>query len=156
MTSLGVLQDWFDLAEDDAIKVDTDAVNAEAMANMWVFSPNEEKTQLVTADMLTSFLMQIAQRRREQLTRDYAGHPMFFYCWHDAQTRQLRFSLVSQAHGHLPFRCAVCETGDLHAVVDHILNRDWKKAQPADDDVECASVAPQADRCLQVFLERLP
>ena len=52
MTSLGVLQDWFDLAEDDAIKVDTDAVNAEAMANMWVFSPHEEKTQLVTADML--------------------------------------------------------------------------------------------------------
>jgi hypothetical protein len=42
---------------------------------------------------------EVAAARREKLS---GNPPMLFHCcWHDAQTRQLRFSLVSAAHGRL-------------------------------------------------------
>ncbi|WP_242607271.1 hypothetical protein [Comamonas thiooxydans] len=53
---------------------------------------------------------------------------MLFYCWHDAQTRQLRFSLVSSTHGRQPFGCAISPSAELAAVAEHIVKKDWLNA----------------------------
>jgi len=54
---------------------------------------------------------------------------MIFYCWHDFQVRQLRFSLVSKSHGRLPFGCETKQTTDLSSVIEQIVHGDWLNEQ---------------------------
>jgi hypothetical protein len=42
---------------------------------------------------------------------------MRFYCWHDTQAGQLRFSLVSACHAALPFECPIEPAADLAVVI---------------------------------------
>ena len=79
---------------------------------------------------------------------------MLFYCWHEAQTRQLRFSLVSAAHGRLPFGCAVDPEAKLASIAADIVNQDWLNAewgQAGPDDI-CEEPALS----LAVFVAHLP
>ena len=46
---------------------------------------------------------------------------MRFYCWHDAQAGQLRFSLVSAGLEPLPFGCPVESEAELGQVVRDFL-----------------------------------
>ena len=89
-------------------------------------------------------LSQIRQARWEKLR---GNPPMYFYCWHDAQVRQLRFSLVSAWHGRLPFACAIDETATLAAVAERIVHGDWRNptwgaAAPDDAANTCAAGLP--------------
>ena len=79
---------------------------------------------------------------------------MLFYCWHEAQTRQLRFSLVSAAHGRLPFGCAIDPGAELASIAADIVNQDWLNAewgQAGPDDI-CEGPALS----LAVFVAHLP
>ncbi|MDN2714156.1 hypothetical protein [Janthinobacterium sp. SUN120] len=113
---------WLEMAQDDEVFIDADDINREAMENMWSFSPTDEETPQIEAADIVAFIRQVIAARRSAL----AGEQMLFYCWHDAQCRQLRFSLVSRSHGRLPFRREVRETQDLSLIADRVVNGDWR------------------------------
>ena len=117
-----VVSSWFTMAKDDAVEIDPDDINHEARTNMWSFSPTDEKTPQIEAADIVEFIRQVIAARRSALK----GEDMLFYCWHDAQCRQLRFSLVSRSHGRLPFRCEVRETQDLTLIADRVVYGDWR------------------------------
>lgn len=113
---------WLEMAQDDEVFIDADDINREAMENMWSFSPTEEETPKVEAADIVAFIGELIAARSDAL----AGEEMLFYCWHDVQCRQLRFSLVSRSHGRLPFRCEVRETQDLALIAERVVNGDWR------------------------------
>lgn len=115
-----VLQRWLDMAKDDETVIDLDDINHEAHSNLWHFSPTEAEQVGITVAGLCELINAVLEARRAQL----AGCAMVFYCWHDAQARQLRFSLVSQAHGRLPFRREVRETNDPGEIATRV-HADW-------------------------------
>ncbi|MGX9713286.1 hypothetical protein ACWYXJ_03385 [Janthinobacterium lividum] len=117
-----VVNNWFSMAKDDAVEIDPDDINQEARSNMWSFSPTDEETPQIHAADIVAFIGQVIAARSSALV----GEEMLFYCWHDAQCRQLRFSLVSRSHGRLPFRCELRETQDLSLIADRVVNGDWR------------------------------
>lgn len=117
-----VVNSWLAMAKDDAVEIDPDNINHEAMSNMWRFSPTEEETPQVEAADIAAFIGELIAARSSALV----GQQMLFYCWHDAQCRQLRFSLVSRSHGRLPFRSEVRETQDLALIAERVVNGDWR------------------------------
>ena len=131
---------WFAMAKGDSVEIDPDNINHEAMSNLWSFSPTEEETpQIHAADIVESIGELIAAR-----SSALVGEEMLFYCWHDAQCRQLRYSLVSRSHGRLPFRCELRETQDLALIADRVVNGDWRNEHymqaPSDDGDEQEAV----------------
>lgn len=122
MTLSTVLSNWLTMAKDDAVEIDPDDINHEARTNMWSFSPTDEETPQIHAADIVAFIGEVIAARRSALK----GEDMLFYCWHDAQCRQLRFSLVSRSHGRLPFRCELRETQDLSLIAESVVNGDWR------------------------------
>ncbi|WP_328569890.1 hypothetical protein [Janthinobacterium sp. P210006] len=110
------------MAQDDEVFIDADDINREAMENMWSFSPTDNETPHIEATDIVEFIGQVIAARSSALV----GEQMLFYCWHDAQCRQLRFSLVSRSHGRLPFRSEVRETQDLALIAERVVNGDWR------------------------------
>ncbi|WP_312586759.1 hypothetical protein [Comamonas terrigena] len=141
------------MAEDDAIVVDLDDIHHEALANMWSFSPDDDAASDLRPEDVAHFVGQVLEARRRRLVAEgYAA--MLFYCWHDAQTRQLRFSLVSAAHGRLPFRIALQHEATPMAIAERIVHGDWcnpQWGQASDNDM-----ADDAVPCLSVFVAQLP
>ena len=133
MSLTPLLQRWFEMTRGDPVVIDRDDINHEANVNTWNFSPTEEEEPEITVAGVKAFVEAIIEERRARLQ----GQSMLFYCWHDFQARQLRFSLVSSAHGRLPFGCTVAPTGDLSSIVARVVNQDWLSPQYAvsvDDD----------------------
>ena len=153
-----MMERWLEVATnpDDEIGIYPDAINKEANGNMYVFSPNKDENP--TIGTVTAFVEQVIRHRRERLLNDYGGHPMTFYCWHDWQARQFRFSLVSQSHARLPFGCAIRETDDLTAVIEQIVEQDWNNERymqsELDEDVDENGTVPGWR--LDVYATRLP
>lgn len=117
-----VVNSWLAMAKDDAVEIDPDNINHEATSNMWSFSPTEAETPQIHAADIAAFIGELIAARSGALV----GEQMLFYCWHDAQCRQLRFSLVSRSHGRLPFRSEVRETQDLALIAVRVVNGDWR------------------------------
>lgn len=115
-----VLQQWLDLARDDEVVIDPEHINHEAQSNLWRFSPTDEQTPGITVAGIGGFINAILEARRASLGRS----AMLFYCWHDAQVRQLRFSLVSQSHGRLPFGRKTRHTEQVEDIAQR-LYADW-------------------------------
>lgn len=105
---------------DDEIVIDAADINHEASSNLWCFSPCDDEFQGLSAAALVDFINQVMTARREKLS---GNSSMLFYCWHDAQTRQLRFSLVSSTHGRLPFGCAIDPSTELAAIAEQSSGR---------------------------------
>ncbi|WP_436502412.1 hypothetical protein [Janthinobacterium sp. LB2P49] len=147
-----VVSSWFAMAKDDAVEIDPDNINHEAMTNMWSFSPTDEETPQIHAADIVEFIDQVIAARSSALK----GEDMLFYCWHDAQCRQLRFSLVSRSHGRLPFRREVRETQDLALIVDRVVNGDWRNAHFMQAPSEEGDEQEQAPFVLPVFVVPVP
>jgi hypothetical protein len=147
-----VLNNWFAMAQDDAVEIDPTDINHEAISNMWRFSPTEEETPQITAEDLAVFIGQLIAARSGALQ----GEEMLFYCWHDAQCRQLRFSLVSRAHGRLPFRCELRETQDLALIAERVVNGDWHNAHVMQAPPEQQDEQEQVPFILPVFVVPVP
>lgn len=139
------------MARNDKIVVDATDINHEASSNLWCFSPDDEESLGITAEALADFIEQVLVARQKQLSGNV---PMLFSCWHEAQTRQLRFSLVSAAHGRLPFGCAIDPGAELASIAADIVKKDWLNAewgQAGPDDI-CEEPALS----LAVFVAHLP
>ncbi|OEZ50766.1 hypothetical protein JAB1_18840 [Janthinobacterium sp. MP5059B] len=147
-----VVNNWFSMAKDDAVEIDPDNINHEALTNMWSFSPTDEETPQIHAADIVAFIGQVIAARSSALV----GEEMLFYCWHDAQCRQLRFSLVSRSHGRLPFRCELRETQDLSLIADRVVNGDWRNEDFMQAPSEEGDAQEQAPFILPVFVAPVP
>lgn len=143
---------WLAMAQDDEVLVDPDDINHEAMTNMWSFSPTDEETPYIEAADIVEFIGQVIAARSSAL----AGEAMLLYCWHDAQCRQLRFSLVSRSHGRLPFRCALRETQDLSLIAERVVNGDWRNENYMQAPSEQGDEQEAAPFVLPVFVVPVP
>jgi len=143
---------WLEMAQDDEVLVDPDDINHEAMTNMWSFSPTDEETPCIEAADIVEFIGQVITARRSALV----GEAMLLYCWHDAQCRQLRFSLVSRSHGRLPFRCELRETQDLSLIADRVVNGDWRNEHYMQAPSEPGDEQEAAPFVLPVFVVPVP
>ncbi len=129
------LSRWLELARGDAILKNPDDINAEARSNLWTFSPNEDESCHISGEDLQSFVLAILEARRQWMTQ-HALQGMIFYCWHDAQIRALRLSLVSRSHGRLPFGCKIRTVENLLDITGHIVEEDWSNDKYADDSAD--------------------
>ncbi|MCL2309076.1 MAG: hypothetical protein FWC42_02210 [Proteobacteria bacterium] len=125
MAESDILRRWLEEAGDDEILIDPEDINLEAAANTWSFSPPDDELNQITVAGVEHFINEIIEKRRARLN----GQEMTFYCWHDFQTRQLRFGLVSKSHGRIPFRCEVEQTTELSSVIEQVVNDDWLNDQ---------------------------
>ena len=152
MIHSAVINNWLAMAKDDAVEIDPDDINHEAMSNMWSFSPTDEETPQIHAAEIVAFIGELIAARRSAL----AGEEMLFYCWHDAQCRQLRFSLVSRSHGRLPFRCELRETQDVSLIAERAVNGDWRNENPMQAPSEQGDEEEAAPFILPVFVVAVP
>ena len=152
MIQSAVLNNWLTMAKDDAVEIDPDNINHEAMSNMWSFSPTDEETPQIHAADIVAFIGELIAARSCAL----AGEEMLFYCWHDAQCRQLRFSLVSRSHGRLPFRCELRETQDVSLIAERAVNGDWRNEQYMQAPSEEGDEEEAAPFILPVFVVAVP
>lgn len=143
--------EWLQLARGDGIVVDDADINWEARENMWVFSPREDQLERVDTDTTMRFVDEIIHLRCTALS-DRRLPEMIFYCWHDHQARQLRFSLVSSSHGRLPFAREVQQV-DLRSIVGSVVHNDW--LNPSWGEQEHAGPATRSPDGLQVFAVKL-
>ncbi|MEG1116041.1 MAG: hypothetical protein RSE46_13490 [Janthinobacterium sp.] len=140
------------MAKDDAVEINPDDINQEARTNMWRFSPTDEETPQIHAADIVELIGELIAARRNAL----ASKQMLFYCWHDAQCRQLRFSLVSRSHGRLPFRCELRETQDLALIADRVVNGDWRNEHYMQEPSEEGDAQEPAPFILPVFVVPVP
>ncbi|MGL6076256.1 MAG: hypothetical protein ACRC8S_19040 [Fimbriiglobus sp.] len=111
---------WLAEVAADLVVVRPDDIIAEALGNLWTFNLTAEERAVVTVADVEEFIWAIAAARGRWLT-GLRSRPMRLYCWHDAQAGQLRFSLVSDNSGLLPFACAFEPVSELRAVVREFL-----------------------------------
>ena len=107
--------EWLAEVAADTIVIRPDAINAEAQGNLWTFALDPEQRAAVTPADVEEFVRAVAAARGRALA-ERGGTAMWFYCWHDMQAGQLRLSLISAAHGRLPFAGEVERVSDLRVV----------------------------------------
>ncbi len=96
----------------------------EANENLFYLGLAESGLSLLTAPAVKEWLKKVLAGKRQQLQQQRGSqYPMQFYCWHDAQAMQLRFSLVSAA-AKLPFSCPLRLVG-LSVVVQEFLTQKY-------------------------------
>ena len=147
-----VVSNWLAMTKDDAVEIAPDDINHEARTNMWSFSPTDVETPQIHAADIVEFIGQVIAARRSAVK----GEDMLFYCWHDAQCRQLRYSLVSRSHGRLPFRCALRETQDLALIAEQVVNGDWRNENYMQAPSEEGDAQEQVPFVLPVFVVAVP
>jgi len=141
---------WLQQAAGDAIVIDGEDMLHEARSNLWAFSPREDQHAGLDAESVAWFVATVADSRQAALRAQ--GLPaMTFYCWHDGQARQLRFSLVSSAHGRLPFAGPV-RHAPLREIVERAVHADWLDphwgAADPDDAMPASEALPVYARAL--------
>lgn len=133
---------WLQQAADDAIVVDGEDMQHEARSNLWAFSPRDDQHAGLDAESVARFVEAVADSRQAALRAQ--GLPaMTFYCWHDGQARQLRLSLVSSAHGRLPFAGPVRHV-PLREIVDRAVHADWLDPHWGAADSDAAAPTSEA------------
>ncbi|MDZ5633528.1 hypothetical protein [Janthinobacterium sp. GMG1] len=152
MMNCKTVNTWLEMARSDEVLVDADDINHEANTNMWSFSPTEEETPQIHAADIVAFIGELIAACSSALI----GEDMLFYCWHDAQCRQLRYSLVSRSHGRLPFRCELRETQDLALIADRVVNGDWRNEHYMQAPPEEGDEQEPAPFILPVFVIPVP
>jgi hypothetical protein len=112
--------EWLtDVVADPVVTLPEDMI-AEARGNLWTFGLDNEQLAVVTAAEVEEFVRVVVVARGRWLA-EHGAAPMWFYCWHDAQVGQLRFSLISCGDTTLPFECPVEQVADLGTVVRDFL-----------------------------------
>ena len=96
----------------------------EAQENLFYFGLTGAELASCTAPVVEAGLAAVLAGKRQQLLALRGdSYAMQFYCWHDAQASQLRFSLVSAA-APLPFGCPL-QLVELSVVVQQFLSQDY-------------------------------
>ena len=107
---------WLAEVASDPVVVCPDDILVEAQRNLWTFGLGADQQAAVAPAEVEEFVRAVVAARGRWLASCGAG-PMRFYCWHDGQAGQLRFSLVSVSPARLPFGCPVEPVSTLGTVV---------------------------------------
>ncbi|MEX1094860.1 MAG: hypothetical protein WED34_02365 [Planctomycetales bacterium] len=121
---------WLAELAAEAVVVQPDDVTAEARGNLWSFSLSPRQASVVFPADVETFAESVAEARRAWLSAHAAG-PMILYWWHDEQSAQLQFSLVSASHGWLPFGCEIVPAASFREVASGWLGSPYLHGIPS-------------------------
>ncbi|UOQ52002.1 hypothetical protein [Hymenobacter cellulosivorans] len=117
-------------------------VNKEALSNQHSMSLTAEQAGQLTTENLHRMMLGIMGAKRQQLLAQRGqSYPMQFYCWHDEQAAQLRFSLISASAAALPFGCPVRLTADLNSILSAFLSSKYHDGITWDELAAATSAA---------------
>lgn len=97
-------------------------LDEELKNNTWLISASQEVCNTLTKEEILEFINKLVANRRKQVEQSNKNHGMFFYMWFDEQAVQLRFSLISDSHGRLPFGCIVQTISAPDLIIKSFLN----------------------------------
>src|SRR5688572_14338015 len=89
------------------IGITKDDLYLELRTNTWLISFSADERIRLKPDVLEDFFNAVIANRRQQILEANISHGMIFYLWHDEQASQLRFSVISDFHEHLPFKAKI-------------------------------------------------
>jgi hypothetical protein len=153
--------EWLAEVAAAAVIVDPGDIAAEAHGNQWSFSISAETAAAMTVADVETFAAGVAEARRDWLAARRAG-PMVLYWWHDRQAGQLRLSLVSAAHGRLPFGACVTPAASLRVIAEEWLKSPylegipWAETRPVTASEKDEWEAEPSQLSLPVWSLRLP
>ena len=98
----------------------SDDLSQEIRTNTWHISMSAKERASASREELLNFFSDVMNNRRQQIQDSHSDHGMWFYVWHDQQASQLRFSLISDFHTHLPFG-ATTAPETLETIIDEFL-----------------------------------
>jgi hypothetical protein len=160
MTTLELLNEWYDDVARDTITISDDA-QTEAARNMWGFSLTSAQARELSVSDLACFVNRIGEARAEQINRRRLSR-MLFYLWHDEISGRLCFSLISLRRERSPeFRCAINATATLNTIVAEYLSSAYLNGIPASELVTtenplASRSLSEGERVLDVFVMHLP
>lgn len=126
--------EWLPEVAADPVLLSPGDLNSEAQANLWTFALTPEEAAVIPQSEVEKFLLEIINSRgKHLLNRKVQPKSVVFYCWHDEQASQLRFSLVSKSHGRLPFGCRVKEVSNPSSIVRSFLQSPYHGGIPRDE-----------------------
>ena len=144
-------------AIDLTVDIGRDGLNHEARNNQWCFSFTQEQVQSLSPEDATAFLSEVVDVYDHRLRQPDASGCMVFYCWFDAQTSELRFSLVSKSHGGLPFAHPIEIVNSIVKIVELLLGASHHDGIPLDEFVDNNPVEPEMyGVSLNVWTKELP
>ncbi len=88
----------------------------ETSSNMWTISFGKKLGSIVTPEIIKKFISSVIKNRQLQVS--HLNTSATFYLWHDIQTAELRFNLISGTHSKLPFNCIVELEASFDPIVD--------------------------------------
>lgn len=103
---------WLASMADEDVVVRPDDIEAEAVGNLRSLALTREQAAAVSPSGVETFARGVGDARRAWLASRRTA-PMVLYWWHDEQAGHLRFSLVSESHGRLPFGCEIAPASTL-------------------------------------------
>ena len=108
------LEIWLGEFIDEFELHDAKNINDEAQKNMHGFSLSANSMSSLTTSQINSFILGCAEHVQTHIKTD----PCVFYCWYDSMADQLRFSIIRQQFGALPFVCEL-EPSNLQTIASH-------------------------------------
>lgn len=143
--------EWLRNVVADEVVISRTDIDAEAIGNMWSFSITQEQAACISCADVESFIEAVvAQRSRHLSSRK--SPPMLFYCWHDEMAAQLRFSLVSEVHDRLPFRCKI-EKACLRTIAASFLRSPCREGIPFSELREARLTDRPANKPAEEFVQ---
>lgn len=144
-------------ATDLTVDLGRGGLNHEAHSNQWGFSFTQEQVQNLSPEDVNAFLSEVINIYDHRLRQANASGCMAFYCWFDAQASELRFSLVSEAHGGVPFAHPIETVNSLVEIVELLLGASHHDGIPLDEFVDNNPVEPEMYGVpLNVWTKKLP
>lgn len=118
--------EWLEDVASDEVVIDPEDIREECLTNLWAFSLSREQAGGVTVQGVKDFILEVVRARSARMA-DLHRPPgsMVFYCWHDFQAGQLRFSMVSASHGFLPFGNPLQKVEDVELIIRFWLESPW-------------------------------
>ena len=112
--------EWLTEVAADAVVVRPVFVILVGCGNRGAGARAPEQAAIVTIADVVVFSNAVADGRRVWLSA-HGARPMVLFWWHDTPAGQLRFSMVSAAHGQLPFGCEIVGASSLASIVSNWL-----------------------------------
>jgi len=138
-------------------------LDQELRTNTWSISCSLEQAQQLTLNDFLQFFEQVIENRRQQLQAAQSVYGMLFYLWYDEQAIQLRFGLISDFDGYLPFSASVNRVPSMVSIIEEFLlshHHDgipWQELEIDDFDATAPILHPDDDLkpILDVFVLNL-
>ncbi len=152
------ISEWLREVVADAIIANGDP-RAEARENQWSFTMSPEQAASTTQEDLASFVEEIIQIKRLELSRRHLPR-MLFYLWFDEMSGRLCFSITSQIDSEkLDFNCDVAPDATPGDILSSFLTSMYLAGIPFDDLTDsCRDENSEADTstsALDVFVSVL-